>query len=424
MHEPSFNLIDQPWIPCIDQAGETVTLSLRQVLTQAHDLKAIAGDSPPVTVALHRLLLAVLHRVFGPENEDAWVELWEADSFSAAQIERYLTENQPHFDLFGERPFYQSPDKRMKAKSIINLSHDRASGNNPTFFDHHTEEEGESLPPALAARLLITAHAYGLAGLSGIKNQNFTDGTCAGGIVFLVEGETLKQTFLLNMIQYPPNTLFEPQTERDAPAWEMDDPYTHRTFPFGYLDYLTWQNRRILLHPEWVDGVLTVRSITMGPALRMDAAVLDPMKHYRKDDKLGHLALSFTEDRVLWRDSATLFEVGRETSGKMRPPATLDWLNMIIHEMDVPDKHTIYRTLALGMSKKQAKVFFFRQEQFPLPLDYLTNHSLVIALNEALQQAGTISFDLLQSVRLMGMIEQLPTVEERELAETMAGAKF
>lgn len=62
----SFNLIDEPWIPCIRLDGKPDELSLRAVFAQAHQLREIRGDSPLETASLHRLLLAVLHRVFGP----------------------------------------------------------------------------------------------------------------------------------------------------------------------------------------------------------------------------------------------------------------------------------------------------------------------------------------------------------------------
>ena len=424
----TFNLVDAPWIPCIPATGGTEELSLREALLRSHHLRAIAGDSPLVTAALYRLLLAILHRVFGPQNADAWAGLWKAKSWDETALNRYLDTWKPRFDLFdAEHPFYQAPDKRVKPKSTINLSHDRASGNNPTLFDHHTEEMGETLTPAQAARFLLTAQAYGLAGLSGIK-QTFTDGTLASGIVFLLQGDTLRQTLLLNMLPYPPdNDLFSVQDEDDHPAWEMDDPFTpNRAIPFGYLDYLTWQNRKVLFLPERINGATVVRKMTMGPGLRYDPSVLDPMKNYRIHEKLGPLAYSFSEDRVFWRDSAALFAFKGELAKKAIPPATLRWLQHLIEETSALKQHQMYRLLAIGMSKKQAKVYFFRQEQLPVPLDYLTDEDLVHALDAALNVAGTVAFDLLQAARLTGMHRQLPVVEQKwqkQWAQLSANAK-
>ena len=88
--------------------------------------------------------------------------------------------------------------------------------------------------------------------MSGPK-QNFTDSTCARGVIFFVQNESLFQTLALNLIRYPDraNDAVMPCIRLDAPAWEMDDPCKpDRSVPFGYLDYLTWQSRRVLLLPK------------------------------------------------------------------------------------------------------------------------------------------------------------------------------
>jgi CRISPR system Cascade subunit CasA len=410
----SFNLVDEPWIPCIKLNGEPITLNLRDVFAQAHQLASIADDSPPINASLHRFLLAILHRVFGPAGEGQWVDLWEAQTWDMATMNAYLEQWHHRFDLFdAERPFYQAPDKRMKPKSIISLRHDHASGNNPTLFDHHTEKGGESLTPAQAARVLLAGQSFGLAGLSGIT-QKFTDGTCASGILFIVVGENLKQTLMLNLLKYPTDNDQFVHSPDDRPVWEMEDPYNpERTYPLGYLDYLTWQNRRVLLLPEQIEDRIVVRSMTIGPALRYNSDILDPMKCYRKHDKLGPLPIRFSEDRTFWRDSASLFAFREDMREKSIPPTIFEWLRFLVDEMEVPDKARTYSTLALGIAKKQAKVYFFRQEQFPVPLDYLINEDLVAKLVTALDTTGTVAFDLLQSARLMGMCQQLPEVEEK-----------
>jgi CRISPR system Cascade subunit CasA len=326
-------------------------------------------------------------------------------------VNAYLDKWRHRFDLFdAERPFYQSPDDRMRTKSTISLSLERASGNNPTLFDHHTEKGGETLTPAQAARILITAQAYGLTGLSGVQGVTFTDAPCASGIIFLIEGDNLKQTFLLNMIQYPPdNDHFSVYTNKDKPAWEMDDPFTlDRANPFGYLDYLTWQNRRILFHPEPSEGGTVIRTMTMGPALRYDPSLLDPMKHYRPHKKLGHVAVSWNENRIFWRDSASFFTFHDDE----RPPATFKWLRELIFAERILDPHFLYRCRAIGISKRQAKVFFFREERLPLHSAYLVDEQLVGKLEIALEKTNTLAFDLVQSARLMGMLQQLPVVED------------
>ncbi len=201
----------------------------------------------------------------------------------------------------------------------------------------------------------------------------------------------------------------------------MDAPLTpNRATPFGYLDYLTWQNRKVLFQPEQTPEGIVVRKMTMGPALRHDPTILDPMKNYRKHTKLGYLTIGFSEKRVFWRDSASLFAFREDMVGKGRPPMTFKWLKELVDEKILSRRET-YRTQALGMSKKQAKVFFFRQEQLPMPLEYLTNESLVEKLDTALGITGTVAFDLVQAARLMGMHQQVPQVEEKGWPKQWAG---
>ena len=68
-----FNLIDEPWIPCIDLHGQRVEYGIRDTLLKAHELREICDDSPLVTVAIHRLLLAILYRAHeGPKGFGDW----------------------------------------------------------------------------------------------------------------------------------------------------------------------------------------------------------------------------------------------------------------------------------------------------------------------------------------------------------------
>jgi CRISPR system Cascade subunit CasA len=379
----SFNLVDEPWLRCVDKTGANQKLGIRDILVNAHELADMGGDSPLEQVALHRLLLAILHRILGPEDYDDWGNLWEESRFPAGPLNAYLNRWRHRFDLFDkDRPFYQAPDKRVRSKSVISLVQELAAGNNPTFFDHHTEEGGVSFTQERAARALVTAQAFALAGpCDPSQKLYFTDGNCARGVTFLIAGDNLFQTLLLNMIQYPGDEPLRSPGD-DLPAWEMDDPFTpEREMPLGYLDYLTWQNRRIWLQPEWTDGGLRVREMTMAPGLRVDAGVLDPMKHYRKDVKKGFLVRRFYESRALWRDSVALLAL--PSSEEDHAPLTIRWLRELVHDEQLLDARRLYRYLALGMANDQARVFFYRSERMPFPLAYLDEPQLVSHLRDA-----------------------------------------
>jgi CRISPR system Cascade subunit CasA len=54
-------------------------------------------------------------------------------------------------------------------------------------------------------------------------------------------------------------------------------------------------------------------------------------------------------------------------------------------------KHQTYKFMALGMSNDQAKIDFYRHETFPIPLDYLTDHTLLKNLADALTIAENVN---------------------------------
>lgn len=406
---PTFDLLQSPWIPCTRSDGTAVELGLQDTLGRAHQLRELNGESPLVAATLHRLLLAVLHRVFGPATCDEWGRLWDAGHWDMERLDRYLERWRHRFDLFHpEHPFYQARDERVKPKSISSLVHEVASGNNPTLFDHHTDSRGIALTPAQAARVLVAAQAFGLAGLSGIP-QKFTDGPCARGTIFLVQGKTLFETLALNLLRYTDESPI-PRLPDDRPAWEMDDPFSpDRSRPQGYLDYLTWQNRRVLLLPEAAEDRVVVRGMTMAPALRLGYSVLDPMTHYRRDEKRGPLPLAFTEGRALWRDSAVLFRLRDEG---YRPPQVFEWLSELVDEGHLHESQT-RRYLALGMSKKQAKVNFYRSEHMPLPLSYLKEQKLVEALDTALDMAEDAARQLWGAMRTLATFILSPEADTK-----------
>lgn len=411
----TFNLVDCKWIPCIHHDGQVEDFSLREALTSAHELRGIQGDSPLETAALYRLLLAVLHSALrGPRTLSAWAKLWDAGFWVPQLVNNYLDRWRNRFDLFDpDHPFYQAADERVKPKSIITLALDMASGNNGVLFDHHTEVEGEALSPAKAARTLIAMQGFGLAGLSGLE-QNFTDAPWGRGVIFFVESDNLFRTLALNLLLYPDENII-PSRPEDCPAWEQDNPHLPaRQIPVGYLDYLTWQNRRILLIPEDHDNSIIVRSMTMAPGLRLDSSVLDPMKLYRAGKEEGYISTRYSEERVLWRDSASLFAL-KGTHGNF-PPKTFFMLANLATQGYIPHQQA-YRFMGLGMANNQAKVDFFREEHLPLPLGYLESEVLVEQLASALELTEKVRFALRISGQRMALLVVSPKSDGKKWPE-------
>ena len=437
----SFNLIDEPWIPCLDCEGERVELGLRDTLVQAPDLREVRGDTPLETASLHRLLLAVVHRVFGPKSTRAWKSLWEREQFDRGMLDEYLHHSKTHqrFDLFDpEKPFYQpcktsenkSDDEPVKSHvqrkgkmsltqfldnsaregvdltSVISLLLHAASGDNAALFDHNTKSVGLSLTPAQAARALITSQLFGFGGTSGVS-ENFTDAPGAKGILFLARSRNLFETLILNMVQYEEDKPLPTPDANDLPAWEMEDPFVPaRSQPKGYLDYLTWHNRRIWLYPEEIEGRIVVRDMHWAPGLRLDADDTDPMKHYFVDKRGGARPLCFTSERALWRDSSVLFQLG----GVNKPPKVVQWLARLA-QSPVLALNTAqrYQLMALGIAKSRARLDFLRSESLPLPIDFLKHPEHVGELSRALEVAESCASAIREASFVLAWLVLYPT---------------
>jgi len=406
----SFNLVREPWIPCLGKGGNAtpILLGLRDALVQAHDLREVYTDSPLTTAALMRLMLAVLHRVFGPRDRWEWAKLWQSGRWPSAQLDDYFSAWFDRFDLFDEQyPFYQvrefQADKLPDLTPVSGLVHEEASGNNVTLFDHHFDAEMRFLTPDEAARRLVTAQAYAI-GLGRSHNfkrkqRNFLDGPCARGALFFVEGNSLFQTLLLSMRKYP-----IPQGDRrindrphDAPAWEQDAPHTdERTEPYGYLDYLTWQTWQIrLVAVETAEGV-RVTHVRRCMGLELDKGrVLDPLKSYRIPDRgEGPSPRGFSEEKALWRESNALFEMSESNPEGM--PQNLAFLSELVRYEVIPHQAR-YKIIATGLATdpRQARnVIFWRQERLPLPTEYLASEEAVERLRSAIQMAESVGADL------------------------------
>jgi len=407
--KPTFNLIDRPWIPCVRLDGTHVELGVGDALTEAHTLRALHGESPLVIGALYRLLLAMLHRIYeGPGTWDEWGRLWDESRWDSERINVYLEEWRHRFDLFdSHRPFYQAADLRTEEPGPINrLIYHMANGNNATLFDHHMDADNPTLTPAQAARALLAIQAFGLGGF-GMGRSYHVDGPCTGGIIFLIQGETLFETLALNLLRYPDEGL-PGHGEADRPVWEMDDPFEpERSIPLGYVHYLTWQNRRLLFFPEMNGQGTVVRRMREAAAPRLADGIQDPMKHYVATGSRGPRALRFRERRGLWRDSTALFQLNAEG---IHPPHVFDWLADLVDNGHL-DLHQTQQYMGLGMSKRQQKVNFYRMERMPLPLRYLDDQELVGKLTVALELAESAASQLWGATRTLARLSIAPELD-------------
>lgn len=239
----------------------------------------------------------------------------------------------------------------------------------------------------------------------------------AKSAVAVVTGGTLFHTLMLNALPYSRDEGrssvwmdgLSNTGKPDSPAWEQDEvtqPVQRQ--PRGYLDLLTWQSRRILLHPiPSIDGEYVVRRAVLmkGWQFTTDFAEsrhrVEPMVAFRKLSQSGNrqevwVPAVFQRDRSLWRDSLALLQ---SVAGDGIRPRNVEWVNdLIVAGRLNPSKASPVRLELFGMLSDRAKPILWRHERMPLPSSYLDNGPLLDALKLALGLAESVDGVLRTSV--------------------------
>lgn len=434
---PHFDLVNEPWIPCLRLTdGRSVELGLLDTLARAHELREIGDPSPLVTVALHRLLLAVLHRTLGgPRSTEEWAALWERGRFDAAAVEGYFRRWPDRFDLFhSERPFYQTAAlPEDTAQTASKLTPEVASpGNAVLLFDHTLDP---TFTPAEAARALVAFHAFTVGGLVSFlpgeqQHRSADAGPLAKGAVALVRGSTLFRTLALNLHRYDPEDEAPcPAHPDDCPAWERDGPTVPADrAPRGYLDYLTWQSRRVRLFPSVAeDGRVVVRAAATMKGFQFpdgfERRSVETMVGFVRNAKAKPgqdpwPPVGFREERAVWRDSLALLQ---SVAGQRQRPKLIAWLNDLVADGCVGRGATLPLDL-FGMITDQANVRLWRHERLPLPLAYLDDDELVRILGDALRLAEETAVRLSNAVWILAKLAEAPESDRLEAPQPAQGA--
>lgn len=411
----NFDLTTQPWIPCLHR-GTVTELGLRDALSRAHELDEVIDASPLVTIALHRLLLALIHSMFRPLDGARWQEIWQRGQLPAGVVEAYLDRWSHRFDLFHpERPFYQvpktgfSPYLEKYEKSVAELTLDRGASNADMFA--HTPEPF-LLSTAEAARTLVTRHLYAAAGTHSheqgqLRDKFAADGPVARAALCLLRGGTLFETLLLNTVDYVPEDERPfPADANDCPAWEAEHyARAEGLRPRGYLDWLTWQSRRILLlasadQPNMVDRVVFMKGGYLQRALRVHD--YEQMCAFRKvenpkQDQDPIPPLNVREDRALWRDSIALLTPAEGPHSPGDPPRTL---------RQAAERHVARAAgaqLAAGgvlFKSGQMMVILWRSETLPVAVRYYESTDLQGSLRQAVGFAEAVGTVLNQATHI------------------------
>lgn len=401
MNEYRFNLLDEPWIHCIDTEGQQVTIGMKALFERADSLLTITDQNPLVELSITRILLAVIHSaVSGPKDVSEWMGIYMPGRFDS-RITDYLERFRHRFDLFAsDYPFYQTPGlffcekndpgKPVQGMPVSGIILGRASGNNLTLFDHTTDNMELAVSPAEAARALVTAQMFSF-GATCRKTTNYygylesyKQAALTKGIHITLSGRNLFETLMLNLLIYYrddpiPCECNEITHERlDRPVWEENDPTLETGVerpPKGYLEYLTCKCRHVLLVPEREEDTVVVKRLYMAQGKAFHQ-VINPMS-VRKANKKGRdpSPRDLEVERMVWRDSQSLFAVEPDKADLR--PLVVQNAGYIISRTQGNGHRAIPRErrficAAYGIANNQANPLAWRKEEMNVPVAVLS----------------------------------------------------
>ncbi len=423
MPEKEFNLLHEPWIPAMRPNGDVEEVSLPDIFRRAPEFVRLAGELPTQDVALLRLLLAVLHAVFGrydlsgtyaplyedgdwrPSPEDVldrWKALWDRGAFPMEIIERYLLHYKDRFYLFHpERPFYQVPilDKGTEYTAAKLNGELSESSNKIRLFPQRTGSGKTGLAYGEAARWLLYINAFddtsAKASTRGLPDKLPSPGAGWLGKLGLViaAGSNLYETLLLNLVLLKDgeNDLWR----KEQPAWEAETARTSERTPIPMPDnpsgLLSLQSRRLLLRRE--GGKVTGYGLLGGDFFPKENALNEQMTVWRNAAKKPGETPEYhprrhDPARQLWRDFSAL-AVQTEAN---RRPGIVNWLAALAYKKMIPRSLVCFQIAAVQYGDKDFYVddVFSDSVSFNAELLNDFNHSWTNRILDAIETAGLL----------------------------------
>lgn len=288
--------------------------------------------------------------------------------------------------------------------SVAQLATEAAAGNNPTLFDHTTDDAPPALSPAEAARWLLASQSFSLgfgkAGAAVVDGKElarpyFADAICLRGVTVWLSGKDLFQTLMLNLVPVP-------RAKQGQPAWERPDALAtldrirgkdRVTTPSeGPADRYTWLSRMIRLVR---DGDGRVRRAYFTQGREADKRRGDPMKVFTDSKTEGEYPLGLSAGKAAWRDVGSYLVFGRLRNAIVEH-AGLQILDEVLPRTAAFPLHVVGLATDPG---KAGKFLLWRHDRVELPAALLADADLVEFLRNALRDAEFVGRELGSRVR-------------------------
>ena len=317
---PSFNVLNDPWIPVVAQDGERSFLGIRETLRRASELKEISVVSPLEEFSVYRFLCVFLMAALRPEDRDNIEELLDEGNFDMEQIEAYIflcEEEGVSFDLFDEqRPFMQAAflreEGKKEAESAARLDLAHPTGNNHIHFEHGKLDD-YSLTFAEALPKMLSANLFAVKGGSGY--QPSINGKPP--YMILINGENLFQTLCFMFVALGEHKPLE--VERFE--WMKVKAVEKGAAPANpaFFQSMIYPVRSILLLPDDQEQVIKKVYYSKGCMYDKNRVWRDPNVGYQayrgsNKEKQGEMMPVFPEEDIApWRNYVEFLRtVGRQ----------------------------------------------------------------------------------------------------------------
>lgn len=305
-----FNVLDKPWVPVIRLDGTRDMLSIRDVLSQAPELREISDGSPVEEYSIYRFFCVFLMDALRPEKLWDIKNLLRLGKFDMKQIERYITQCQSKgvtFDIFDrERPFMQSvynDDRKLPAsKPVSTLDIFRPSGISHIHFDHAPNQPAT---PDKAMRLLLSIQQFCTA-----QGMGFPSGVNASPPYFgVIKGRNLFETLCYTLV---------PQEHIDIPfdapqvIWRATEEIEGQkeVKDTSWLRGMFFPARKVYLHPPKEDGLVRTVYLTQGENYTSKESWTDPFVSYRTTKDGTRAPIRPNGAKPVWRSMYDIIDIG------------------------------------------------------------------------------------------------------------------
>jgi len=246
----NINVAKDPWIPVLSQDGSLRIVNVEDAFFGNY--KRVDGSNFMESFSIFKFLVTIMNGVVLPY----WKELDAIDAdedmsygernakvfgflkqILIKELPYYLDKWKDRFNMFDEKcPFLQNANLQLAngakpTDTLSFLSFDRASGNNPTFFDSAYKKPGHTYVPTseeLVVKLLAHHNGHHHCGITSAvsangftyHNGNAKYSVCAGGILHSFPiAETLLDSIILCFVNF--SKIESNGMKVGRPVWEL-----------------------------------------------------------------------------------------------------------------------------------------------------------------------------------------------------------